>query len=96
MTEVIGVVSDDITFATVIVQLKDCWDQIRDAPEGLRKLMQQVELFSPILADIEEDVQQESFLPALNVSKHTPQSFGFSKAATRGLEAICKDLSRDG
>ncbi|KAJ5963482.1 uncharacterized protein N7479_003358 [Penicillium vulpinum] len=103
MAEVIGIVSGAITFATVIIQveksiseLKDCWDQLQDAPEGLRKLIQQVELFGLILADIEEDLQQVSFSTALNVKKNAQQSLEFFKAASRDLEALCKDLNRDG
>jgi hypothetical protein len=63
MAEVIGVVSGAITFATVLVQigktiitLKECYNDLRDAPDDLRKLVQQIEIFSKILVHVEEDL----------------------------------------
>lgn len=76
MAEVIGVVSGAITFATVVVQLgksiatlKNCWGQFNDDPDDLRRLVQEIELFGLIVADIEEDLSQESGLIALEIGR---------------------------
>ncbi|OJJ55021.1 hypothetical protein ASPSYDRAFT_439518 [Aspergillus sydowii CBS 593.65] len=102
MAEVIGVVSGAVTFAAVVVQvgnsittLRDCWDQINDAPEDLRKLLQELELFSLILTDIEEDLSQSPILTNLNNSKYMLQCLTLCKEAAQDLEALCNDIVRD-
>lgn len=59
MAEVIGVVSGAIAFATAVVQLgksiailKDFCDQINDAPDDIRRLVREIELFGLIAADM--------------------------------------------
>lgn len=102
MAEVIGVVSGAVTFAAVVVQLgnsittlRDCWDQINDAPEDLRKLLQELELFRLILTDIEEDLSQNSVSTHLGSSKHMVQCLTLCKEASQDLEILCGDMVRD-
>ena len=102
MAEVIGVVSGAVTFAAVVVQvgnsittLRDSWDQINDAPEDLRKLLQELELFSLILTDIEEDLSQNTVLTHLNSSKYMLQCLTLCKEAAKDLEILCDDIVRD-
>ncbi|CAI7653058.1 unnamed protein product [Penicillium viridicatum] len=103
MAEAIGIASGAITFATVVVQvgqsivtLKNCWDEMRDAPEDIRKLVGEIELLGLILADIEDDLSQDSIYSALEDNKHALKSFKLCKDAADDLDAICMDLSRDG
>ena len=102
MAEVIGVVSGAVTFAAVVVQvgnsittLRDFWDQINNAPEDLRKLLQELELFSLILTDIEEDLSQNTVLTHLNNSKYMLQCLALCKEAAQDLEILCNDIVRD-
>ncbi|KAJ5955478.1 hypothetical protein N7501_009757 [Penicillium viridicatum] len=102
MAEAIGIASGAITFATVVVQvgqsiltLKNCWDEMRDAPEDIRKLVKEIELLGLILADIEDDLSQDSIYSALEDNKHALKSFKLCKDAADDLDAICMDLSRD-
>ncbi|KAF4764216.1 hypothetical protein HAV15_001416 [Penicillium sp. str.  len=102
MAEAIGIASGAITFATVVVQvgqsiltLKNCWDEMRDAPEDIRKLVREIELLSLILADIEDDLSQDSIYSALQDNKHALKSFNLCKDAADDLDGICMDLSRD-
>ncbi|OQD98846.1 hypothetical protein PENSOL_c008G11130 [Penicillium solitum] len=102
MAEAIGIASGAITFATVVVQvgqsiltLKNCWDEMRDAPEDIRKLVREIELLGLILADIEDDLSQDSIYSALQDNKHALKSFNLCKDAAEDLNAICMDLSRD-
>lgn len=102
MAEAIGIASGAITFATVVVQvgqsiltLKNCWDEMRDAPEDIRKLVREIELLGLILADIEDDLSQDSIYSALEDNKHALKSFNLCKDAADDLDAICIDLSRD-
>jgi hypothetical protein len=101
MAEVIGIVSGAITFATVIVQigntitkLKECYDDLRNAPDDLRKLVQEIELFGFILADIGEDLSQSPNL-ALGNSKHALKSFTLCKEAANELDTVCTDIVRE-
>jgi hypothetical protein len=101
MAEVIGIVSGAITFATVLVQigdtiatLKECYDNLRDAPDDLRKLVQEIELFGFILTDIGEDLSQ-SPNPALGNNKHALKSLTLCKDAAKELDIICTDIVRE-
>ncbi|CAG8162112.1 unnamed protein product [Penicillium nalgiovense] len=101
MAEVIGIVSGAITFATVLVQigntittLKECYDNLRDAPDDLRKLVQEIELFGFILTDIGEDLSQ-SPNPASGNNKHALKSFTLCKDAAKELDIVCTDIVRE-
>src|SRR4051812_24841529 len=101
MAEVIGIVSGAITFATVLVQigntiatLNECYDNLRDAPDDLRKLVQEIELFGFILTDIGEDLSQ-SPNPALGNNKHALKSFTLCKDAAKELDIVCTDIVRE-
>lgn len=102
MAEIIGVVSGAITFATVVVQVGNCittlkgsWDQLRDAPEHLRKIVQEIELFGLILSDIEEDLSHQSVSSAPNNSKHALRCFALCKEAAEDLDIVCDSFVRD-
>ncbi len=102
MAEIVGLISGAITLgslvaqlATSIKQLKDCWDQVRDAPEDLRWLMRDIDIFSLVLAEIEDDLAQESVASSLTNSKSAVQSFKLCKEASEELEILVKNLGRD-
>lgn len=102
MAEAIGVVSSAIAFATVVVQigksitiLKAFCDQIKDAPDDIRRLVREIELFGLIAADIEEDLLHESSLIPLHDSKHVLQCLKLCKEASEDLQSVCTDIFRD-
>ncbi|KAJ5787284.1 hypothetical protein N7457_002274 [Penicillium paradoxum] len=102
MAEVIGVVSGALTFATVIVQIgksitviKDYWEEFRDAPADLQRLVEEIKVFGLILANIDEDLSQPSVSSALEKSKHAPHILELCKKAAEELDLVCKDLSQD-
>lgn len=101
MAEVIGIVSGAITLATVVVQigqaiitLKGCYDDLQDAPDDLRNLVEEIELLGFILADIEKDLAQNPNL-ALEKSQIALQSLKFCEKAANDLEAVCVDIFRE-
>lgn len=101
MAEVIGVVSGAITFATVLVQigktiitLKECYHDLRDAPDDLRKLVQQIELFGKILVNVEDDLSRNPN-PGLENSEAALQSLAYCKEAANELDTVCNDIVRD-
>ena len=102
MAELVGVVSSAITFATLAVQvgksvqtLKGYWDSIRDAPDDLKWLLREVEMFGLIMADVEADLSQNPVPLALTDSQHVSQSLLFCKEAVERLDALCKDILQD-
>lgn len=102
MAELVGVIESSITLGTVVVQLgtsitklKDCWDQIRDAPEDLKWLMLEIEAFSTILAEGEADIAQESVMSSLVNSKPAVQSFNLCRQASEQLDLLVQELGRD-
>lgn len=104
MAEVIGVISGSIAIGTIIVQftnsliaLKECVDQVRDAPDDLKRLLQSIEIASFVLADIEEDLAQDDGTTAsvLRGNKHVRKSLELCVHATKTLEDISEELARD-
>lgn len=104
MAEVIGVISGSLAIGTVVVQftnsliaLKDCVDQVRDAPDDLNRLLQSIEIAGYVLADIEEDFAQDDGTTAsvLRGNKHARKSLEFCVQATKILDDISKELVRD-
>jgi hypothetical protein len=99
MAEVIGVVSGAFTFATVvaqvtksIIQIKDCWGQIRDAPEDLERLVREIEIFGLILMDIEEDLSKDAVAGVIKNNNHALKSFELCREAAVDLEAASEGL----
>lgn len=102
MAEVIGVVSGALTFATVVAQatksifqIRDCWSQIRDAPEDLQRLVREVEIFGLILTDIEEDLSKDEVAGVLKNSNHALQSLELCKEAAVDLETVSDSLIKE-
>lgn len=102
MAEVVGVVSSAITFATLALQvgksvqnLKDYWDSMRDAPDDLKWLVRQIEVFGSIINDIDADLSQNPVALAIKNSQHASQSLRFCEEAVKALNLLCKDLLQD-
>ena len=67
MAEAIGVVASGIAIGSLaagitssIVKLKLYWDQVQNAPDDIHDLIEELEVFSHLLADIADDQQQNS------------------------------------
>lgn len=102
MAEVVGVVSSAITFATLAIQvgksvqtLKDYWDAIRDAPDDLKWLVREIEVFGSIMADVDADLTRYPPALAMINCQHALQSLQFCKEAVDALNALCEDLVQD-
>jgi hypothetical protein len=68
---------------------------MRDAPDDLKWLLREVEMFGLIMADVEADLSQNPVPLALADSQHVSQSLLFCKEAVERLDALCKDLLQD-
>ncbi|KAJ6085078.1 hypothetical protein N7499_004707 [Penicillium canescens] len=102
MAEVIGIVSGAITFATVvaqisksIIQIKDCWGQIRDAPEEMQELIAELEIYDLILREAEQNLSSGPMANAIEMNGHSFQSLEVCRKAAESLQIISKDLAKD-
>jgi hypothetical protein len=62
MAELVGAISGAITIGALtanvamsVAKLKSYWDQLEDAPEDVRRLIEEIEILSLILDDIKDD-----------------------------------------
>ncbi|KXG52237.1 uncharacterized protein PGRI_085210 [Penicillium griseofulvum] len=102
MAEVIGIVSGAITFGTVvaqisksIIQIKDCWGQIRDAPEDMQELIAELEIYDLILRKAEQNLSSGPMANAIEMNGHLFQSLEVCRKAAESLQIISKDLAKD-
>ncbi|CEO59715.1 hypothetical protein PMG11_04380 [Penicillium brasilianum] len=102
MAEAIGVVSGAITFATVvtqisksIIQIKDCWGEIRDAPEEMQALIAELEIYNLILRETEQNLSSGPLANFIEMNGHSFQSLEVCKKAAESLQVISKDLVND-
>ncbi|KAJ5885423.1 hypothetical protein N7495_009933 [Penicillium taxi] len=102
MAELVGAIASGITLVTAVVQvgqsiltLKEWLDEVHNAPEDLRSLVRELELFSLVLGDIEADLQQQSLVSALTHSKHAEQSYRFCREAADHLDGVCQELLKE-
>lgn len=101
MAEVVGVISGSLTLAGVvtsladsIIKLKDCWDQIREAPDDLRWMVREIEVFGRVLVDMRADITQESTASILLKNRPMLDSLEMCVEATRDLDRLISDLGR--
>jgi hypothetical protein len=102
MAELIGIVSGAITFATVvaqisksIIQIKDCWGQIRDAPEEMQEIIAELEIYDLILRENEQILSSCPLANFIEMNGHSFRSLEVCKKAAENLQIISKDLAND-
>lgn len=101
MAEAIGVVASGVTIGALatgitssILKLKSYWDQVQNAPDNVHDLIEELEILSCLLADIEDDQRQNPMssliLDATSTSRclqHCKQGADRSKEMTDNLSA---------
>ena len=65
MAEAVGLAASGIAIGTLaaqiassVIKLKSFYDQVKDAPEDLRDLIEELEILQDVIADIEHDQEQ--------------------------------------
>lgn len=104
MAEVLGLVASGISVAqvagslvTASLKLKALLDEVKNAPENLRDMLDQLELLTPILCEAtanSDDVAGTS--PSLSAHSHVQQALqkalGACQTASEQLELLAADL----
>ncbi|KAH8597774.1 hypothetical protein B0O99DRAFT_702385 [Bisporella sp. PMI_857] len=91
----IGVAEVVARLTTSITTLKDLWDHQRDAPEDLRWLIKDIQIFRNVFHDIEADMAQESIVSSLVNSRPALQCFKLCNEAAKDLDILIENLKQD-
>ena len=102
MAELLGVISSSIALAEVvtkltssIIKLKDYWNQINDAPDELKWLIRETEMFGLILAEVEAHSAQHALASSFMNNRATMQSLVLCKEASAELDIVVRDLGQN-
>jgi sensor histidine kinase YesM len=102
MTKLLSVISGSITLVGVvteltssIIKLKNCWNQINDAPEDLKWLIRETEILSLIMAEIEAYSVQQTVTSSFLNNRVLTQSYELCRDAAEEANSMVKDLGRD-
>ena len=100
MAELVGVVASGVSIGTLaaqatssLIKLKGYWNQVRDAPEDIQDLLEELEILSHVLAQIEDD-QRENPL-STEVSGSTSECLLYCKQGVDRLEKITAGIQSD-
>jgi hypothetical protein len=94
----IGVAGSGLGIASLALQLGDCiarlksfWNAVKDAPEDIKYLLEEIETLSFVLSDFEANDE-----PELNQGHEaTPKCFQFCKKAVGILEGVIKEVEAE-
>lgn len=102
MAEVIGVVASGLTIGSLaagitssIVKLKSYWDQVQNAPEDVRDLIEELEDLSYLLADIADDQQSNPMSSLIFDSTSASRCLQHCKRGADRLVELTDNLSTD-
>ncbi|KAL6713632.1 hypothetical protein ACLMJK_009097 [Lecanora helva] len=100
MTEAIGLAASGIAIGTLAAQvtasaikLKSYYDQLRDAPQDLRDLIDELEILGIVLSDIENDQQQNPISSLILNSNSSSRCLKFCKQGADRLDELVRGLS---
>jgi hypothetical protein len=99
---VVGVVASGISIGTLaaqitssIIKLKSYWDQIQDAPEDMRDLIEELEDLNQLLIDIEEDQRQNPMSNLILDPSSSSRCLQHCKQGAARLKELTDSLSED-
>lgn len=92
----VGITSLAIQISSSILQLKSFCDLIKDAPEEIRYLIEEMEVLGLIVSDIEATISsnQQVSIPVLD-SGAAARCLGLCKRGVDALEAAVRDLAAE-
>lgn len=100
MAEVLSVIASGIAVAQVagtaagaIIKLKKLWDEVKNVPESVSDLMEQIDCLDPILWEAEQQVIQNQLPPQLWDDKVAIRSTKYCRKALQKLTCLADDLA---
>ena len=102
MAEIVGVAASGISIATfavqiasAIVKLKSYWDELKDIPEVIRLLTEELEELSILLSDIEEDLRRNPISMTKLDSNSALRCLEYCRRGAVRLQETTNDLGTD-
>ena len=102
MAEVIGVVASGISIATLaaqiagsIVKLKSYWNEVKDAPEDIWLLMEELEGFKTLFSIIQGNLQRDSISNTTAASISASECLDNCQKGAKRLQKLTNDLYTD-
>lgn len=108
MAEILGTVASAIAVAEVglkvggtVLKLRELWKEVQEVPEKIQDLMREMEIWEPILSEIESNFEVD---PTAGSNTVTSQPFdssigrmssSFCREALRDLQELVKELSNE-
>ena len=102
MAEVIGIVGSGISIATLAVQiagtvvkLKSYWDEVKDAPEDIWLLMEELEELNMLLSTIRDNLQRDPMSNTIAAAIPASKCLDHCQRGARRLQELTEDLHAD-
>lgn len=102
MAEVVGVVGSGIAIATLaaqiassVVKLKSYLDQIRDAPEDISVLIDEIEDVHFLLSDLEDDQRRNPYSAVLLDNHSASRCLDRCKRGVERLQRVVEEIAVD-
>ena len=102
MAEAVGVIASGISIVTLAAQIagslikfKAYWDEIKDAPEDITSLIDELDDLSLILSDIEEDQRRNPVSRTFLNSTAASKCLDRCRKGTDRLKELVDDLNTD-
>lgn len=99
---VIGVAASGITIGALaaqiaigMVKLKSYWDRVQDAPEEIRDLLEELEIYAQLLADVEDDQQWNPVSTLILDPTSKSRCAQYSKKGADQLKELADKLATD-
>ncbi len=99
MAELFGVAASAITvaqvageFFTSVLTLKKLWDEVRDVPDSINNIVEQLQLLNPVLSEMEAEFAHSNW--GLQNDSAARLSIQYCRQAVNDLRALSDDLQR--
>jgi hypothetical protein len=97
MAEIVGVVASGISIGTLaaqvassIIKLKSLWNELRDAPDDIKDLIDEAEILNNILLDLNDD--DPSLVIGLEHQQSRVECLRYCQAASKKISLLVEDL----
>lgn len=100
MAEMLGIITGAITVVETagqagssILKLKRLWDEVKDAPQKIKSLIDELERYKPLLDSLDAEFEQIEHIVSNNPAAKA--STGYCRQAMSGLEALIQDFEKE-
>jgi len=91
----IGAASISLQIAESIIKLKNFWSLVKEAPDDIAFIIEELELFRDVASDIETDLNSGDTVALAMDTRTDKKCLDFCKKAADVLHTICKELAKE-